>query len=103
MRPALVSFKLSSAFAVLLFVCLTGCAQTASIRGRVTDQNGAIVVGAKVTIHGPSGLVNTTTTDSGGSYSFANLPPGNFIVEASAPSLILQEPAKMSLRAGSQM
>ena len=73
-------------------------AQTPSLRGQVTDQNGAIVVGAKVTAHGPT--IQTVTTDDAGSYSFANLPAGDYSIEASAPSLILQEPVKLSLKSG---
>src|SRR5205085_4672396 len=37
-----------------------------------------------------------------GSYSFAGLPVGDYTVQASAPNLVLREPAKVSLRAGMQ-
>lgn len=77
-------------------------AQRASLQGQVTDQNGAIVVGAKVTARPANGQVKTTTTDNGGFYSFANLPPGEYTFEASAPSLVLQEPAKLTIKAGPQ-
>jgi len=71
--------------------------------GQVTDQNGAIVTGATVTVHGPAALVKSTTTDSNGSYSFANLPPREYTVEAFAPSLVLQERTKIILKSGSQI
>ena len=77
-------------------------AQAGSLHGQVTDQNGAIVVGAKVTIRSSAGQSKTTTTDNGGAYSFGNLSPGDYTVEASAPSLVLQEPAKITLRPGAQ-
>src|SRR5262245_46580086 len=70
-------------------------ARSASLRGQVSDQNGAIVVGAKVTVRGSGALAKTTTTDSGGSYSFSGLPPGDYTIDASAPSFILQEPVKI--------
>jgi hypothetical protein len=91
-------------FSLLPFVFITpsAAAQSGSLHGQVTDQNGAIVVGAKVTAHGSSEQVKTATTDSGGVYSFANLPAGDYTVDASAPSLILQEPVKITLRSGSQ-
>src|SRR5437763_11544577 len=91
-------------FAILSFAFFTATiwAQTPSLHGQVTDQNGAIVVGAKVTLHGPTGQARTATTDSTGSYSFANLPPGDYTMAASAPSLALQEPAKITLKSGSQ-
>src|SRR5262252_3948779 len=71
--------------------------QAGLLRGQVSDQNGAAVAGAKVTVHGPSGFVQTTTTDAGGWYSFANLPPGDYTVDASAPSLVLADSAKITL------
>ena len=60
------------------------------------------MVGAKVAARGKSGQVKTATTDSGGVYSFASLPAGDYMVEASAPSLVLQQPVKITLRSGSQ-
>lgn len=91
-------------FAILSFAFFTTtiCAQTPSLRGQVTDQNGAVVVGAKVTLHGPTGQARSATTDTTGSYSFANLPVGDYTVEASAPSLTLQELPKITLKSGSQ-
>jgi len=77
-------------------------AQTASLRGQVTDQNSAVIPAAKVTLNGPSGLVKTTKADDSGRYSFAGLPPGDYIVEAFAPSLILLQPAKITLQSGAQ-
>src|ERR1035441_6839886 len=38
-------------------------AQTASLRGQVIDESGALVPRAKVTINGPSGSVKTTEAD----------------------------------------
>src|SRR5438034_1353563 len=75
------------------------CAQTATLRGRVTDQSGAVVPGAKL---GPGGLSKTTAAANDGLYSFSDLPPGGYTVQASAPGLVLRQPAKISARAGSQ-
>jgi hypothetical protein len=77
-------------------------AQTASLRGQVTDPNGAFIPAAKVTLNGPAGLVRTTTADDRGQYSFTGLPTGEYTVEASAPSLTLSEPAKITLNSGAQ-
>jgi len=87
---------------LILFVSSSALAQTGSLRGQVTDQNGGSVPGAKVTVNGPSGLVKTTNADKSGSYSFAGLPPGDYEVQASAPNLELAEPAKISLKSGAQ-
>jgi hypothetical protein len=77
-------------------------AQTATLRGQVTDESGAIVPGANIVLGGPAGLAKTTTVGDDGSYSFADLPLGSYIVQASAPSLFLRQPGKISLKAGAQ-
>src|SRR2546428_1184690 len=87
---------------LILFLSSSALAQTGSLRGQVTDQNGGGVPGAKVTVNGPSGLVKTTNADKSGSYSFAGLPAGDYEVQASAPNLELAEPVKVSLKGGSQ-
>src|SRR5205807_7049456 len=61
---------------LILLVSSSALAQTGSLRGQVTDQNGGSVPGATVTVNGPSGLVKTTNTDKSGSYSFADCQPG---------------------------
>ena len=98
-----VALVLLLAFLATVFIAPEAFGQTpAALRGQVTDQNGAIVVGAKITVRGPAGMVKTATTDNGGSYLLANLPAGDYTLEASAPSLVLQEPVKINLRSGSQ-
>jgi hypothetical protein len=95
-------WSMLSSLIVLIFASTAAFAQAGSLRGQVTDQNGAVVAGAQVTAHGPGGIVKTTTTNDGGSYSFTGLPPGDYTIEASAPSLALQTPAKITLRSGIQ-
>src|SRR6266567_8096515 len=87
---------------LLLFVSSSALAQTGSLRGLVSDQNGAVVAGARVTVNGPSGLVRSTNSDKTGSYSFTGLPAGDYEVQASAPNLELAEPVKVSLKGGAQ-
>src|SRR6266699_2741561 len=87
---------------LVLFASSSALAQTGSLRGLVTDQNGAVIAGAKVSVSGPSGLLRTTNTDKSGSYSFTGLAPGDYEVQASAPNLELTESAKITLRAGVQ-
>jgi Outer membrane receptor for ferrienterochelin and colicins len=50
-----------------------------SIRGTVTDPNGANVAGATVTVTGAAGERTTTTNDTGG-YEVPNLTPGLYTV-----------------------
>jgi len=87
---------------VLGFASTVAFAQAGSLRGQVTDQNGAVVAGAKITARGPAGILKTTTTDGNGSYSFTGLASGDYKVDASAPSLALQAPVNISLRSGIQ-
>jgi len=71
----------------LLFFTLNLFAQetTGGLQGTLTDQSGAVVPGADVNLIG-STLVGTKTlkTDAKGYYHFANLPPGNYNLTATA-------------------
>lgn len=62
---------------ILLFISRVAWGQTASLRGQVVDQSGAVIPKAAVTLNGPSGFVRTTTTAENGSYSFQQLLPVN--------------------------
>jgi hypothetical protein len=68
-------------------VCLLGAALawagiTGSISGVVTDQNGGVIAGAKVTaIETQTGVRTEITTDSQGFYNFPALPVGKYDVE----------------------
>src|SRR5215470_1106503 len=77
-------------------------AQSVSLRGQVTDQNGAVIPKAKVTLDGPSGAVQAVATGDRGGSSFTDLGPGDYSVMASAPNLALLEPAKITLKSGVQ-
>src|SRR2546425_12496034 len=52
-----------------------------TILGTVTDPQGAVVAGAKVTVHNvDTGLERTTQTSADGSYSLPELPIGTYTV-----------------------
>ena len=86
----------------LLLLCGSLCAQTATLRGVVTDESGAIVPAARVMLTGTNGLVKTVTAGSDGAYSFSGLPQGDYTVQARAPELVLPEAAKITLKTGTQ-
>jgi hypothetical protein len=94
--------KLICFLLVISLLTLPAFAQTTALRGQVTDESGAVVPGAKVTLSGPAGLSKTAVAANDGSYSFLDLPPGNYTVHASAPGLALQQSAKIAARGGSQ-
>jgi hypothetical protein len=77
-------------------------AQTGTLRGTVTDQTGAIIPDATVTINGPGGLLKTAKADSAGEYTFAGLAAGDYTVQAAAPDLKLLKPGKVRLGQTSQ-
>lgn len=99
-RLILLHYFLLNLFAVL-FAPAIASAQTASLRGQVVDQSGAVIPEASVILTTPSGLVKTTTAAENGSYSFQALPPGQYIVRAAAPKLE-QEPVQIVLKPGTQ-
>jgi Carboxypeptidase regulatory-like domain len=83
-----------------LSIAPTVFAQKATLRGQVTDETGAIVPKATVTLTGTKGQVFVAITDDRGMYIFPGAPPGDYFVTGSAPELITPEPIKLSLKAG---
>src|SRR5579863_9152757 len=62
-----------------LVVATAALAQTASITGRVTDPNGAIVPGVHVSVVSRESSVATETdTNQEGYYSLSSLQPGSY-------------------------
>jgi len=60
--------------------------EAGSIHGKVTDQSGAPIFGAVVTVEGGGGS-STTVTDMEGAFRISLLPPGNFNVKISASGM----------------
>ncbi len=73
--------------------------QTASLSGRITDESGAIVQGAAVTLSDAKG-VQAAVSRPDGTYSFSRLAPGDYLITASAPQLSFPTPATLKVRAG---
>ena len=75
--------KLRHSILLILFTTTLASAQTfrGTILGTVTDPNGAVVAGAKVTAKNTStGLERSTTTDEAGNYTIPELPIGPYEV-----------------------
>jgi hypothetical protein len=82
-RVALIAASLAAIF------CVSALAQTTistgSIQGTITDQSGAVVSGAKVTVtNKATGQVITTSTNSSGAYASGALLPGEYAVKVEA-------------------
>ncbi len=67
---------------LLVFAASAFCQTTASIQGTVSDQSGAAVAGATVTVKNTAqGIERTTQTSPTGSYEVPALPPGTYSVQ----------------------
>jgi len=72
-----VTAAVSTTVCLLIFSATTNAQSNTSIPGEVTDQNGAVVPAAEVTVRGEAiGIDLKTTTDSGTRYLIAALPTG---------------------------
>ena len=74
--------------AILCFLTSTALAQFgASVQGTVTDNSGAVVSGATVTVtEQATGVSHSVVTDASGFYRINELPPGKYRVDAAAAS-----------------
>src|SRR3989441_1343948 len=94
--------KLLFGLIVSVFFSSALFAQTGTLRGIVTDESGAIVPGAKITLTGNAATANRAIAGDDGSYSFTGITPGEYVAEASAPDLAVA-PVKVMIRPGAQI
>ena len=74
---------------------------TASVNGTVRDATGAVVVHASVKLRNVATSVETvTTSNSAGSYALVSITPGEYTLEATAPSFSTQKIAAFTLNVG---
>ncbi len=73
-----------------------------SLRGRVLDPAGSVVVGATVTIVAGPGRERTATTDGEGAYTFNGLMPGTYTVRAAATGFAPYENKEVMIAAGTR-
>src|SRR5947208_11667480 len=77
-----VSFPQWMLLLTLMFAVAAFAQTTASIKGTVTDQTSAAVVGAKVTVKNTAlGIERNSQTNGNGDYEIPALPPGTYSVE----------------------
>lgn len=74
---------------------------TTSVRGVVSDANGAVLPGATVTVSDPAtGFSRTMKTNGQGEYQFLQLPPASYTVSASASGFATVKNEKVELLVG---
>ena len=73
-----------------------------TLRGLITDDLGAVIVGANVTLTDASGAQKKTTTNGEGVYNFAGLAPGKYTLQAIAPGFAPAENKEVDVATGRQ-
>lgn len=74
---------------------------TATLRGHITDQTGALIPGAKITVTGPDGkAVASATADASGAYEVHGLTPGAYVVKADYSGFAPFQSQPITLTAG---
>jgi hypothetical protein len=83
-------------------LCPTALAQTATVQGRVSDQTGAVIPDAKITLTGPDSRSFQTVSRADGTYAISGLSPGQYSIQATAPDLTLRSPIEITVGPGVQ-
>lgn len=74
--------------------------RTGSLRGQVTDELGALVVGANVTLVAADGSQKTATTNAEGLYTFNSIAPGPYTLRIVASGFSPFEKTELDITAG---
>src|SRR5688572_28337014 len=87
---------------LILCLCFTVTAQqrVGSVRGQVTDELGALVVGATVTLVAADGSQKTATTNAEGVYTINSLAPGAYTLRVAASGFSPYEKTELMIAAG---
>ncbi|HET6178035.1 MAG TPA: TonB-dependent receptor [Candidatus Sulfotelmatobacter sp.] len=72
----------------------------AAISGKVTDQTGAVVTGAKAQLTNAAGLKLETLTNDQGMYSFPELEPGTYALSITSPNFAVKTFDNINLPSG---
>src|SRR5215213_1555367 len=73
-----------------------------TLRGLITDELGAVIVGVNVTLTDATGVQKKTTTNGEGAYTFVGLAPGKYSLQAFAPGFALSEAKEVDVTGGRQ-
>ncbi len=74
-----------------------------SISGSITDQTGAVVVGAQVKISSATGATQTTTSNEKGAYAFKGLEAGSYSLSVTAAGFKPFQADHITLAAGAEV
>lgn len=93
----------STALIIVLASALAIAQQTrGTLRGVITDELGAVIVGANVILTDATGVQKKTSTNAEGVYTYAGLAPGKYSLQANAPGFAPAEDKQIEVTAGRQ-
>ncbi len=98
-----------SSACLALFVPLATAQSSSLLNGSISDQSGASIHDAKITLtDAAKGVQRSTTTNKAGLYQFLDVPPGNYRLEATASgfatylvekvTLVVKTPSTIDIR-----
>ena len=94
---------LAASLIIVIAATLAIAQQTrGTLRGLITDELGAAIVGANVTLTDASGTQKKTTTNGEGIYNFTGLAPGKYSLIAIAPGFAPSESKEVDVTAARQ-
>lgn len=89
-------FVAAAILALALFSTVMGQGRQ-TLRGVITDEFGATIVGATVTLTAAGATPKTATTNNDGAYSFTGLAPGKYTIHVAAAGFATSEDAEIDL------
>ena len=95
--------KRSLCMAAALMLCVNGALaqqNAGALSGRVVDELGGVIVGARLTIVDSKGVETTATTDEQGSFLITGLAAGKYIVRVDAEGFAQYENTEVEISSG---
>lgn len=96
--------QILSLFSIVLLSTTIAVAQQTrgGVRGLITDELGAAIVGANVILTDATGVQKKTTTNGEGIYNFAGLALGKYTLQAAAPGFAPSDSKEVEIASGRQ-
>lgn len=101
-RLPLQSISILIGFVLLFSVSVAAQQARGTLRGVITDELGAVIVGANVTLTDATGVQKKTTTNGEGVYTFAGLAPGSYKIQAVSPGFTQSDETAVEIKGGRQ-
>src|SRR5690242_17180528 len=101
-RRPLQSISVLTIFVLLFSLSIAAQQARGTLRGLITDELGAVIVGANVTLTDATGVQKKTTTNGEGVYTFAGLAPGNYKIQAVANGFTPSDEAVVEIKTARQ-